>query len=152
MIGIMRVKNEARWIDRVLASILPLCERVLVMDDGSTDGTDELVSLYTALHDWIELVQMPPRAERHFGGKALAIRAGLERLKDVPYDLQKVAASFGQAATALQTNLTVSVSQLSDTDYASAITKLNTEEVSLQAAQESYASISKLSLFNYIQG
>ena len=49
------------------------------------------------------------------------------------------------------TNLTTAVSQLSDTDYAAAITKLNTEEVSLQAAQESYASISKLSLFNYLQ-
>jgi flagellar hook-associated protein 3 FlgL len=55
------------------------------------------------------------------------------------------------AAQALQTNLTTAVSQLSDTDYAAAITKLNTEEVSLQAAQESYASISQLSLFKYLQ-
>jgi flagellin-like hook-associated protein FlgL len=35
-------------------------------------------------------------------------------------------------------------------DYAAAVTQLNTEEVSLQAAQESYASLAKLSLFNYL--
>ena len=35
-------------------------------------------------------------------------------------------------------------------DYAAATTQLSTEELALQAAQESYASIAKLSLFNYI--
>jgi len=40
--GMLRVKNEARWIKRVIDSILPLCERVFVLDDHSTDFTDEL--------------------------------------------------------------------------------------------------------------
>jgi flagellar hook-associated protein 3 FlgL len=53
-------------------------------------------------------------------------------------------------AQSTQTSLQTSVSQLSDVDYAAAITQLNTEEVSLQAAQASYASIAKLSLFNYL--
>ena len=39
VIGMMRVKNEARWIERSVASILPVCDRVLVMDDHSEDGT-----------------------------------------------------------------------------------------------------------------
>lgn len=42
MIGLLRVKNEARWIERVIASIRPVCERILVLDDHSTDGTPEL--------------------------------------------------------------------------------------------------------------
>lgn len=42
MIGLLRVKNEARWIERVVASILPVCKRVVVLDDHSTDGTPEL--------------------------------------------------------------------------------------------------------------
>ena len=42
MIGLLRVKNEARWIERSIASILPLCERVLVMDDHSTDQTPDI--------------------------------------------------------------------------------------------------------------
>jgi hypothetical protein len=39
--GMLRVKNEARWIDRVLKAIVPHCERIFVMDDHSTDGTPE---------------------------------------------------------------------------------------------------------------
>jgi hypothetical protein len=31
------------------------------------------------------------------------------------------------------------------------VTQLNTEELGLQAAQESYASLAKLSLFNYLR-
>ncbi len=49
-----------------------------------------------------------------------------------------------------QTTLQSSVSQLSDTDYAAATTQLSTEELALQAAEQSYASIAKLSLFNYL--
>ena len=83
-------RNEARLIEATIRAVAAQTVRPLrwiIVSDGSTDGTDELVSLYTAVHDWIELVQMPPRTERHFGGKVMAIRAGLERLKDVPYDV-----------------------------------------------------------------
>jgi flagellar hook-associated protein 3 FlgL len=53
-------------------------------------------------------------------------------------------------AQTTQTQLQGAISTLSDTDYAAATTQLSTEELALQAAQESYASIEKLSLFNYI--
>ena len=54
------------------------------------------------------------------------------------------------SAQATQTQLQGTVSQLSSTDYAAAVTQLSTQELALQAAQQSYASIAKLSLFNYI--
>ena len=53
-------------------------------------------------------------------------------------------------AQTTQTQLQGTVSQLSDTDYAAAVTRLSTQELALQAAQASYASIAKLSLFNYV--
>jgi flagellar hook-associated protein 3 FlgL len=53
-------------------------------------------------------------------------------------------------AQTTQTQLQGQVSQLSDTDYAAAVTQLSTQELALQAAQQSYASIAKLSLFNYV--
>jgi flagellar hook-associated protein 3 FlgL len=56
----------------------------------------------------------------------------------------------GDAAQTEQTQLQQNVSTLSSTDYAAATTQLSTEELALQAAQESYASIEKLSLFNYV--
>src|ERR1039458_9255817 len=40
--GMLRVKNECRWIKEVLESILPLCERIFVLDDHSDDITPEI--------------------------------------------------------------------------------------------------------------
>lgn len=42
IVGMMRIKNEARWIHAVLESALKVCERVYVLDDHSTDGTFEI--------------------------------------------------------------------------------------------------------------
>jgi flagellar hook-associated protein 3 FlgL len=47
-------------------------------------------------------------------------------------------------------NLEESRANLRDLDYAEAITKLTAKITSLQAAQKSYAKISQLSLFSYI--
>lgn len=60
-------------------------------------------------------------------------------------------ASAQSSAHTVQTNLQTSISQLTDVDYTAAITQLSTEELSLKAAQASYASIANLSLFNYIK-
>ncbi len=64
--------------------------------------------------------------------------------------LNAISASAASAQTQ-QTNIQTSVSQLSDVDYAAAVTKLSSQELALQAAQESYASIAKLSLFDYLR-
>jgi O-antigen biosynthesis protein len=42
IIGLLRIKNEARWIADVVRAIQPICERVLILDDHSTDGTPEI--------------------------------------------------------------------------------------------------------------
>ena len=42
IIGLLRIKNEARWIERVVRSIQPVCGRILIFDDHSTDGTPEI--------------------------------------------------------------------------------------------------------------
>ncbi|MBW4051714.1 MAG: flagellar hook-associated protein FlgL [Proteobacteria bacterium] len=54
------------------------------------------------------------------------------------------------SAQSRQTALQTSVSKIQDTDYAAAATRLSSEEIALQAAEQSYASLSKLSLFNYV--
>lgn len=41
-VGMLRVKNEARWIKSVLASLKLICDDVLVFDDHSTDGTPDI--------------------------------------------------------------------------------------------------------------
>ena len=38
-VAMLRIHNEARWIEEVIVSTLQLCDRVFVMDDHSTDET-----------------------------------------------------------------------------------------------------------------
>jgi biofilm PGA synthesis N-glycosyltransferase PgaC len=83
-------RNEARFIELTLRSVVAQTVRPLrwvIVSDGSTDGTDELVKRYAAEHSWIELVRMPERAERHFAGKVLAFNAGYSRVKDAGYQV-----------------------------------------------------------------
>jgi glycosyltransferase involved in cell wall biosynthesis len=83
-------RNEARFIELTLKSVVAQTVRPLkwvVVSDGSTDGTDEIVGRYSAEYPWIELVRMLERPERHFAGKVHAFNAGYERVKGLPYDV-----------------------------------------------------------------
>ncbi len=82
-------RNEARFIGLTLQSVVAQTARPLkwvIVSDGSTDGTDEIVSQYLSANPWIELLRMPERSERNFAGKVLAFNAGYERVKDLPFD------------------------------------------------------------------
>jgi poly-beta-1,6-N-acetyl-D-glucosamine synthase len=83
-------RNEERFIELTLQSMvaqtyLPL--RWVIVSDGSTDRTDEIVRRYAARYPWIELLRMPERRERHFAGKVYAFNAGFERVKSLEFDV-----------------------------------------------------------------
>lgn len=59
----------------------------VIVSDGSTDGTDEIVQRYAAEHPWIELVRTPERKERHFAGKVMAFNAGWARMAGLDYEV-----------------------------------------------------------------
>lgn len=83
-------RNEAQFIELTLRSVIAQTVRPLrwvIVSDGSTDGTDEIVTRYAAKYPWIELVRMPERAERNFAGKVLAFNAGHARLKGLEYQV-----------------------------------------------------------------
>lgn len=82
--------NEAAFIEQTIKSLIiqtirPI--RWVIVSDGSTDGTDDIVKRYTDQYEWIELVRMPERSERHFAGKVHAFNAGYERVKNLKYDI-----------------------------------------------------------------
>jgi Glycosyl transferase family 2/Methyltransferase domain len=56
VLGVMRIKNEAQWIHRSIESQLVVCDKVLVLDDGSTDGTQDIVRSFG---DKCVLIQSP---------------------------------------------------------------------------------------------
>lgn len=83
------VRNEAQYIELTIKSVVAQTVRPLkwvIVSDGSTDGTDEIVTKYAAEHLWIELLRMPERRERHFAGKVYAFNAGYAKVKDLRYE------------------------------------------------------------------
>jgi glycosyltransferase involved in cell wall biosynthesis len=83
-------RNEEEFIEETIKSVVRqtvLPVRWVIVSDGSTDGTDDIVKKYVAQHEWIELVRMPDRTERHFAGKVHAFNTGYERVQDLKYDI-----------------------------------------------------------------
>lgn len=83
-------RNEAKLIELTMQSVVAQTVRPakwVIVSDGSTDGTDDIVLRYTAANPWIELLRMPERKERHFAGKVTAFNAGYARAKQVPHDV-----------------------------------------------------------------
>lgn len=83
-------RNEAHFIRLTLQSIVAqtvLPAKWVIVSDGSTDGTDDIIKNYAAEYPWIELLRMTERNERNFAGKVLAFNAGYARVKDLPYEV-----------------------------------------------------------------
>lgn len=83
-------RNEAAFIEQTIKSVVAQTLRPVrwvIVSDGSTDGTDNIVLEHAAEHAWMELVRMPERRERHFAGKILAFNAGYARLQNTKYDV-----------------------------------------------------------------
>ncbi len=82
-------RNEAQFIRLTVESVVAQTvkpEKWVIVSDGSTDGTDEIVRSYCADHPWIELVRTPERRERNFAGKVHAFNAGYARVKALNWD------------------------------------------------------------------
>jgi biofilm PGA synthesis N-glycosyltransferase PgaC len=83
-------RNEAAFIEQTLLSVIAQTHRpvkYIVVSDGSTDGTDDIVRHHAQAHPWIELVRTPERTERHFAGKVRAFNAGYIALNGAAYDV-----------------------------------------------------------------
>jgi biofilm PGA synthesis N-glycosyltransferase PgaC len=83
-------RDEAQFIELTIRSVVAQTVRPIkwvIVSDGSTDGTDDIVIKYASANPWIELLRISERRERHFAGKVRAFNAGYDRVKDLGYDV-----------------------------------------------------------------
>jgi glycosyltransferase involved in cell wall biosynthesis len=82
-------RNEEAYIVKTILSVISqtiLPVKWVIVSDGSTDGTDDIVKRYLRGHPWIEFVRLPEQRERHFAAKVSAFNAGYELVKSLHYD------------------------------------------------------------------
>jgi glycosyltransferase involved in cell wall biosynthesis len=83
-------RNEAAFIEQTIQAVVAQTVKPakwLIVSDGSTDGTDEIVKDYASRHEWIEFLRMPERQERHFAAKVHAFNTAYAKIGDMEYDI-----------------------------------------------------------------
>lgn len=83
-------RNEEAFIRLTIESVIHqtvLPERWVIVSDGSTDKTDEIVSEYITNHPWMELLRLPEKRDRSFAAKVTCFEAGRRKLSRVPYEI-----------------------------------------------------------------
>ena len=83
-------RNEEAFIEKTIQSVVSqtvLPAKWVIVNDGSTDATGQIVREYAASYEWIEIVDMPERRDRNFAAKVYSFNAGYERVKDLNYQV-----------------------------------------------------------------
>lgn len=82
-------RNEADYMHRTLDSVVAQTlqpTRWIIVDDGSTDATPQILADYAARHDWITVVAKPDRGHRAVGpGVIEAFYAGYGSITPTDY-------------------------------------------------------------------
>ena len=80
--------NEEAFIGKTIESVLAqtlLPKRWVIVSDGCTDKTDEIVESYARQHQFICLVKLTRPAGRHFSSKGMALQKGCKLLEGVVF-------------------------------------------------------------------
>jgi glycosyltransferase involved in cell wall biosynthesis len=83
-------RNEEAFIEKTIGSVISqtiLPEKWVIVSDGSTDRTDEIVKGYAFERPWMKLIRRTEATDRNFASKVFCFNAGYEQVKDTRYDI-----------------------------------------------------------------
>jgi glycosyltransferase involved in cell wall biosynthesis len=72
-------RNEEKFIEETIRSMIKQTHVPLqwvIVNDGSTDRTSEIVKSYVSKFSWIQLIDLPVRSERRFDAKVNSFNVG----------------------------------------------------------------------------
>jgi len=82
--------NEEANIEKTIRSVVSQTfrpEKWLIVSDGSTDRTDQIVNKFISENPWMKLIRLPEHRDRQFAAKVGAFNAGYEKVKGLDYDI-----------------------------------------------------------------
>jgi glycosyltransferase involved in cell wall biosynthesis len=83
-------RNEGKYIETTIRSVTAqtvIPKKWVIVSDGSTDKTDQIVMRYAASFPWLELLRMPANNRRSFAAKVQCFNAGYKQVKGLHYDI-----------------------------------------------------------------
>lgn len=82
-------RNEETYVEKTIQSVISqtiLPHKWVIVSDGSTDSTDEIVGRYLQQFDFIQLLRITDNSQRNFASQVYAINSGYEQLKHLEYN------------------------------------------------------------------
>ncbi|MDY0081680.1 MAG: glycosyltransferase family A protein [Ignavibacteriaceae bacterium] len=86
---ITAAKNEELFIEKTIQSVLNqtiIPEKWIIVSDGSTDRTNNIVEQYSSKNKFIDFVALPPGEKRNFGSKVIALNKALKKLEGMNFN------------------------------------------------------------------
>jgi glycosyltransferase involved in cell wall biosynthesis len=86
---ITAARNEEAYIEKTIRSVVAqtiLPAKWVIVSDGSTDRTDEIVSHYTESYDFILILRRSADQERNYGSKVRALKLAYEQVTNLEYE------------------------------------------------------------------
>ena len=83
-------RNEEVYIEKTMQAVASqtiLPKKWVIVSDGSTDQTDEIVKEFSRRTCWLELVRMPEHRDRQFAAKVHCFNAGYQQVRGTAYDI-----------------------------------------------------------------
>ncbi len=123
----------------------------VVRTDADT-GTSTGVGFFQSLDDLVDAVANSSQANMQRGNQE--VDALIDGLVLAQADIGTDMSNLDQQTMTLEdltTTIKMNLSSVEDLDYAKAITQMNKQMMSLEAAQSSFSKISQLSLFSYLR-
>jgi len=128
--------------------------------DTFTIATSQKEDIFTSIDKIITALQQANDSPPSRAQTATRLGNALVQLDGDQTHLQNIRSEIGARLSLLDdaksnqadfnVDVQTSLSKLQDVDYAEAISRMNRQFIGLQAAQQSYAKISQLSLFNFL--
>ena len=85
---ITAARNEAQYIEKTILSVVSqtiLPQKWVIVANGCTDRTEEIVCAYADEYRWIGLIRLPDHDRASFAAKAVCFNRGVQCLRDAEY-------------------------------------------------------------------